>query len=77
MSRTYQAVAIRTSSWSICDGVKVCDDIADCGHRHKTIAAAEHCLAKLVSRGSTTWINSEIRDGNNRPLPPDPMPWDA
>jgi hypothetical protein len=69
MSKTYQAVAIRTSTWSYRDGVKVYEDVADCGHHHRTIDAASNCLGKLAAKGSTLWYDAEVRDNHNMPLP--------
>lgn len=50
------------------NGVKIYDDIADCGHQHKSINNAEQCLSKLGAKRSTTWINAEIRDGDGHPV---------
>ena len=41
-----------------------CDIIADCGHKHKSIGAARHCMDKLTrwqdGESSQRWYNARI-----------------
>ena len=68
MAKTYSAVALNPSSWVTCHGIKVYDDIAACGHNHKTTKAAWVCMTKLQSQGSTLWLNAEVRNSNRMPI---------
>jgi len=65
---TYQAVAINPSSFFWRGGVQICDDVADCGHNHKSIDAACACLSRLTSRGSLLWLHAQVRDSKNNPI---------
>ena len=69
MSNYFQVVATNQSSWIVSNGIEIYDDIADCGHHHKTITAAQRCLSKLVATGATTWhACGEVRDAGGRPV---------
>jgi hypothetical protein len=48
MSNTYSVVAFNQSTWSYRNGIQIFDETAHCGHNHKTIAAAEACMANLT-----------------------------
>jgi len=67
MLKTYQAVALNTSSWVIRNGRRIYGDVADCGHNHKTIEEASDCLGKLRGRAMRRWRDAEIRDASVHP----------
>ena len=63
--RMYTVVAYNPNSYHYRNGVRICEDHADCGHRHKTIEATGKCSVQM-----STWnVNIELRDENWLPLP--------
>jgi hypothetical protein len=63
---TYTAVAFNPNSYVYRNGVKLCDDVADCGHQHKSWDAAYECYRQ--QKDALTWNNCEIRDENGIPV---------
>ena len=62
---TYSIIARDPNSWNGSTGIH--EEIANCGHQHKSIATAQHCLDHLPRRFadgsySATWYYARIED---------------
>jgi hypothetical protein len=51
MSNTFSVIVRNSNSWAQNEdgGNRVYEEVANCGHRHKTEAAAEACMTKLTA----------------------------
>jgi hypothetical protein len=66
MPEYYLAVAIHRQSYVIRHGERIYATVADCGHRHKTLATALRCGRKQVSKGE--WECGEVRNSSGQPI---------
>jgi hypothetical protein len=65
---TYSVVVRNPNSWSESTGIH--EELANCGHKHKTIETAQACYSRLTvwRNGSTsaTWYHAHIEDSQGR-----------
>jgi hypothetical protein len=68
---TYTAVSYNPNSWLQSGTTRIYDSVDDCGHKHKTIKAAEDCIGRTwCGNGvpSMLSLHTEVRDSNNKPV---------
>ena len=54
---TYSVVVRDPNSWSESTGIH--EKLANCGHHHKTIEAAGHCMGKLLNVQPDGWYSAK------------------
>jgi hypothetical protein len=63
---TYSVIVRNPNSWSASTGIH--EELANCGHNHKSFATAQGCYDRLTAwrDGSTSarWYNARIEDSH-------------
>lgn len=67
---TYSVIVRNPNSWSASTGIH--EELANCGHKHKTYAAAKACFDRLTAwrDGSTSarWYHARIEDSTGHEI---------
>lgn len=79
---TYSVIVRNPNSWSASTGIH--EELANCGHNHKSFATAQACYDRLTAwrDGSTSarWYNAQIEDSTWHEIAPDgsqiPTAWE-
>ncbi len=70
---TYSIIVRNSNSWSASTGIH--EELANCGHHHKSFATAQACLDRLTTwrDGSTSarWYHAQIEDNTGHRISPD------
>jgi hypothetical protein len=67
-THTYSVIVRNPNSWSASTGIH--EELANCGHNHKTFETAQACQSRLTAwrDGSTSarWYHARVEDSTGR-----------
>lgn len=69
---TYSVIVRNPNSWSASTGIH--EEVANCGHKHKSYEAAQACYERLTAwrDGSTSarWYHARVEDSTGHEIAP-------